>query len=136
MAAEPFRIGAGQRDLADRRRRLALLELQHAAGQAEHAAPERDRAGGDDQHVAPARGERARHRRQAPRAIPRAACRLAVDQQRRADLDDDPAEDFRPQASICGVEQASAARAIVAHGCQLSAWTPGCRSDRPSDPRR
>ena len=53
VAAERLRPGAGQRDLADGGGGLALLQLQRAARQAEHGAAERDRAGGDDQHVAP-----------------------------------------------------------------------------------
>ena len=44
--------GARQRDLADRRGGLAVFELERTCRQLEHGAAERDRAGGDDQHVA------------------------------------------------------------------------------------
>ena len=54
-AAEALRPGAGERDLADGGGGLALLELQGARRQLEDAAAERDRAGGDDEHVAAAR---------------------------------------------------------------------------------
>ena len=43
--------GARQRNLADRRGGLAIFELEGTCGQLEHGAPERNRAGGDDQDI-------------------------------------------------------------------------------------
>jgi hypothetical protein len=78
-------------DLSDRGGGLALLEPELAGGEPELAAPERDRAGRDEHHFLPARtqardvgGERLE-----PRAVD--AARRFLDEQRRADLDDDPA---------------------------------------------
>ena len=83
---------ARQRDLADGGRGLALLELQRARRQAEHGAPERDRAGGDDEHVGAAGmelgdvlGERGEPGVIQPAARP-------VDEERGADLQDDAPE--------------------------------------------
>ena len=52
VSAEYFRPDPRQRDLSDRRRALALLELQRPARQLQAAAPERDRARRHHQHVA------------------------------------------------------------------------------------
>ena len=61
---------ARQRNLADGRRGLALLELQRSGRKPQHRTPKRDRAGGDDEHVGAApvqlgdvlgEGRRARH---------------------------------------------------------------------------
>ncbi len=68
---------------------LTVLQLQRALRQAGDRAPERDRAGGDDQHVGAALMQRrdVGDQRVEPILLQRAA--RAVDQQRRADLDDD-----------------------------------------------
>jgi len=81
-----------QRDLSDGCRSLAFLELQRPPAEAEHATTERDGAGGDNHNLAAAARERGKvvDERVQPGGVDAAA--LAVDQQRRADLDDDPAE--------------------------------------------
>ena len=63
VARQAFRPGAGQRDLADGRGRLAFLELQRAGGQIEHRAAERDGAGGDDEDIDALGLQRRRYRR-------------------------------------------------------------------------
>ncbi len=89
---ERLRPGARQRDLADRGRRLAVLQLERALAQARDMAPERDRPGGHDQHVRAARVQRrdVGDERVEPVLLQGAA--RVVDQQRRADLDDDARE--------------------------------------------
>ena len=79
----------------DRGGALAFLELERPARQFQAAAAERDRAGGHHQHVAALAmqlGDIGRERLQPRRA--HLALGL-VDQQRRADLDDDAAEIFQ-----------------------------------------
>ena len=92
MGLQRVRPGARERDLADRRRGLAVLELQRALGQARDGAAERDGAGGDDEHVGAALVQcgDVGDQRVEPFLLQRAA--RAVDQQRRADLDDDAGE--------------------------------------------
>ena len=92
VRAEHLRPGARERDLADGGGGLAILELQRARRQAEHGAPERDRAGGDHENVgaAPVHGGEVGDQRVEPGALE--AARRLVDEQRRADLDDDAAE--------------------------------------------
>ena len=51
VAVQRLRPGAGERNLADGSGGLAVLELQRRLRQPQQRAPERDRAGGDDQHV-------------------------------------------------------------------------------------
>ena len=53
--AERLRPDPRERDLADRGRRLAFLELQQRRAEVQDGAPQRDGAGGDDQHVDAAR---------------------------------------------------------------------------------
>ena len=92
VLAELLRPGAGQRDLADGGRGLALLQLQRAAC----AARARCGRARSRRTRRPARRRpracRRRYRRPARRASRASARRRAVDQQRRADLDDDAAE--------------------------------------------
>ena len=52
VLAERLGPGARQRDLADRRGGLAVLELERPFRQLEHGAAERDRAGRNDDDVA------------------------------------------------------------------------------------
>ena len=83
---------AREGDLPDRRRRLAVFQLQRAFRQAEHAAAKRDRTGGDDENIGPAAmqiGEIADERGEpvAPHVL-----RVMVDEQRRADFYCDAAE--------------------------------------------
>src|SRR6185369_8625557 len=92
VLAQHLGPGAGERDLADGCRRLAVLELERTLRQLEHRAAERDRPGRNDNDVAfifvetrDVRGERNKP------SFPRPA-RLGVDQERRADLDHDAAE--------------------------------------------
>ncbi len=58
VALQRLRLGAGERDLADRGGGLALLEPSGAGRQVEDAAAEGDGAGGDDEQVAPPGGKR------------------------------------------------------------------------------
>src|SRR5262249_38119155 len=91
MRAEHFRPGAGARDLADRGCGLAVLELE-LGRQSQHAATERDRAGGDHQHVAALAVQLrdvGRERREPGLVEP---SRPGIDQERGADLHDDAAE--------------------------------------------
>ena len=53
MARQGLGPGARQRDLADRRRGLAVFELERAAGELEHGAAECNGARRHDQDVAP-----------------------------------------------------------------------------------
>jgi hypothetical protein len=92
VAPERLGPGARERDLADRRGGLAVFELERSDRKLEPAAAERDRARRDDQEVAclamqvgdifDQRGE--------PRLVERAG--LGIDEQGRADLDDDAVE--------------------------------------------
>ena len=86
------RPGARQRDLADRRRRLAVLELQRAALEAGDAPAERDRSRGDDQHVGAALVQRGEVVDQSLEPVLLERALGGVDQQRRADLDDNSRE--------------------------------------------
>ena len=90
VALQRLGIGAGERDLPDRGGRLALLETQRPGRQIEDAPAEGDGAGGDDEEVAPAGRERGKVGGE--RIEPGALQPLAVDEERRADLDDDAAE--------------------------------------------
>ena len=92
VGPEHLRPDPRQRDLADRGRGLAIFQLQRSARQLEPAAAKRDRARGDDEDVAALAmqpghvvGEGRQPRR--PHLAP-----IGIDQQRRADLDDDAAE--------------------------------------------
>jgi hypothetical protein len=75
-------------DLPDRRRRLAFLQAQRAAGQVQVTPPQRDRAGGDEDHLLAAAAQPAQvfHQRLEPRAVEPPG--FLIDQQRRADLHD------------------------------------------------
>jgi hypothetical protein len=92
VAAERLRPGAGERDLPDRGRGLAVFQLERAFGQPEHRAAERDRARRHHQELAPLRMQLGDvgHQRGEPRLLD--APGLGIDQQGRSDLDDDPAE--------------------------------------------
>ena len=90
MALQRLGIGAGKRDLPDRGGRLALLETERPRGQIEDAPAEGDGARGDDEEVAPAGRER--RKVGGERIEPGALQPLAVDEERRADLDDDAAK--------------------------------------------
>ena len=75
-------------DLAGRRRGLLFFEAQRAAAQAEMAAADRDRAGGNDNDLLPT-GATAREvvdHRIEPGAVDLA---ILTDQKGRADLDDE-----------------------------------------------
>src|SRR5439155_17212025 len=83
--------GAGERDLADRRRRLAVLEPERGL-KLEHAAAERDRARGNHQDVAVLAvqpGDVGRERGE-PGLVE--AARPGVDHQRGTDFHDDAAK--------------------------------------------
>jgi hypothetical protein len=92
VAVEAQRPGARQGDLADRRRSLAVLELQRAPLEAGDPPPQRDRPRGDDQHIRAALMQFREVVDQGlePFMLERALC--GVDEQRRADLDDDSRE--------------------------------------------
>ena len=100
-----------QRDLPDGRGRLALLQPQGARRVAEHGAAERDGARGDHEHVDAAGmklGDVLGERREPGMAQPPAR---PVDEQGRADLDDDAAEILeggvmvRSEAGRCRVHE-------------------------------
>lgn len=92
VGAQRFGPVAGQRDLADGGSGLALLQPQGAGGQAEHGAPERDRAGGDDEDIGAALVQLGEVLGQCSEPGMAQAAAAAVDQQAGADLDDDAAE--------------------------------------------
>ena len=89
-AAEALLIGVGEDDLAHRGRRLLLLQPVRAPLEAERATAQCDRARGDDDHLLAAGGE---HGDVGGKAVEPglAYAPFLVDQQRAADLDDDPA---------------------------------------------
>ena len=86
------RPGARERDLPDRRRGLAILQLERPRRQLEHGTAERDRPGRDHQQVAfvAVQGGDILGERCEPIVMEPSA--LAVDQQRGADLHHDAAE--------------------------------------------
>ena len=90
--AEHFGPDAGQRDLADGGGRLAVFELQQAGREAEHAAPERNRAGRDDKHIGAARMQRRDIVGEGLKPVAAQSALHGVNEQRRADLDRDAAE--------------------------------------------
>ena len=84
--------GPRQRNLPYRRSRLAVLELERAGRQLEHGAAERNRAGRDDQEIAPVamqRGQVSAQRRKPRFAQPTGT---PINKQGRPDLHDNPAE--------------------------------------------
>jgi hypothetical protein len=76
VAAEALLPGMGERDLAHRGRRLALLQLERPNGQLEDAPAERDGARRDDENVGAARPEPAEvvAQRLQPFGLQRAGC--------------------------------------------------------------
>ncbi len=90
MPRQRLLIGVRQADLAGGGGGLLFLEPQRAAAQAQMAAPDRDRPGGDDDHLlaAPSAARDVVDQRVEPGAADLA---VLADQQRRADLQDDPA---------------------------------------------
>ena len=89
--AEDVLVGVRERDLADGGRGLALLQFQRATGQAEDMTADRNGTGRDDDHFlagAMHRGDVVGERIE-PRRLELAG--VEIDQQGRADLDDDPA---------------------------------------------
>jgi hypothetical protein len=77
---------AGQGNLAYRGGGLTVLEFQRRLRQPQQRPPERDRPGGDDQHVGAALVQRGDVVDQRAEPLPLQRPRLAVDQQRRADF--------------------------------------------------
>ena len=92
VAAEHLRPGAGERDLPDRRRGLAVLELERPRRQPEHGTAERDRPGRDHQQVALVARQRGDVLRKRCQPIMMEPSALAVDQERGADLHHNAAE--------------------------------------------
>src|SRR5215470_11468109 len=92
MTTEGLRPGARQLDLPDRRRRLAFLELEKSFGQLQHRSAERDGARGHHEKIASlaVQGSDIRNERSEPGLLHPPG--LGIDQERRADLDDDTAE--------------------------------------------
>ena len=89
VARQRLLIGMGQPDLPGGSRRLLFFEAQTAPGEAEMAAADRDRPGGDEDHLLTARAA-TRHVISKCRK-PRAAELAALgDQQCRTDLDNQP----------------------------------------------
>jgi hypothetical protein len=91
LAGEARLVGMGQIDLADRGGGLLVLKLEIARLEAEQRPAERDRARGHHDHLlaaVPAGGEILRQRFQP--LVPQPP--LVIDQQRRADLDDQAAD--------------------------------------------
>ena len=86
---QDFLVGAGQADLADRRRCLRLFQRQGSIGQAQHPAPQRDRARGHQNDIGAA-GMGGGHILGQTAQPVAAQARHPVDQQRRADLDHQP----------------------------------------------
>ena len=84
-------VGAGERDLPDGGGGLRFLELQRALGEAQHVPAERDGAGRHDDHLLAGLDERGNvvGQRVEPGGFELPA--RPVDQQARADLDDDAA---------------------------------------------
>ena len=89
VASQRLLIGMRKTDLAGRRRGLLFLETQGATAQAEMAAPDRDRAGRDDDDLLPpsAAAREIIDQRVEPGAVDLA---ILADQEGRADLDDQP----------------------------------------------
>jgi hypothetical protein len=88
--AEALFPGAAEGDLTDAGGRLALLEAEGVAIEAEDAPPEGDGAGGDEDDLMPGAAQR---RDVGGEALQPGAPYLAagaIDEQRRSDLDDDP----------------------------------------------
>ena len=73
---EPGLVGAGERDLADGRRSLRLLQLERPGGKPEHVAPQRNGARGDQDHLLASAREARPRLEPARRATPRRAGRL------------------------------------------------------------
>ena len=92
MGAERLSPVAGERDLADGGGGLALLQPEGAGRQAEHGAPQRDRAGGDDEDVGAALVQLGKIFGECGEPGMAQAATVAIDQQAGADLDDDAAE--------------------------------------------
>ena len=89
VAGQRLLIGMGETDLAGRGGGLFFFEAQRAAAQAKMTAPDRDRAGRDDDDLLPP-GAAAREiidQRVEPGAVDLA---ILADQEGRADLDDQP----------------------------------------------
>ncbi len=115
MRRERLLIGAGKADLADRGSSLALVERERARREAKHPAPECYRAGGDEDHIRPAplrRGDIV-----GQRAEPAGAqAAVAVDEERRADLHDQP-----PRGADVGFPDCH-------QGCHAPPWSPAVSS--------
>ena len=94
---------AGEGDLADGSAGLGLLQRQDTVAEVQHLATQRDGAGGDEDHIRPARLRLGYVEGEGGEPVLFQAG-LAVDQQRRADLDDQP---FR------GAD----VRGLKCHGC-------------------
>ncbi len=95
MRGEDGLIGLGEADLADRGGGLALLKRELAFGEAQRPAAERDRAGGDEDHVLGPAAEVGDVGGEAFEPAEAEPVGLGVDQERRADLDDDAAGGLR-----------------------------------------
>src|SRR5262249_35208690 len=92
MAAERLRPGARERDLADRGGGLAVLELERAFRQLEHAAAQGNGTRRHNEDVALARMQRRDVGRERGEPCLFDAAALGVNKQRRPDLDDNTAE--------------------------------------------
>ncbi len=90
--AKRVRPGAGERDLADRGGGLAVLELQRALGQAGNVRPSAIAPEDTTSTLAPRPCRAAMSSTSASSHACFDGAGGAVDQQRRADLDDDPVE--------------------------------------------
>ncbi len=88
MARQRLLIGVGQADLAGRGRGLLLLEAQRSGGEAEMTPPDRDGAGRNQDHIGAALAQRRDVVGQRIQPFAPDAAALLVDQQGRADLDD------------------------------------------------
>jgi hypothetical protein len=94
VSPEHLRPNSRQRDLSYRGSSLAFFEFQRSARQFQKAAAERNRARRDDQEFASLAVQFCEICRQRREPCSAHFAGVGIDQQRRADLDDDAAEFF------------------------------------------
>ena len=101
MAAKTFLIGVSELNLTDRGGRLTLLQSCATNVHSELARAQGDRTGGDDDDLLPTRMHRCHifTQRLEPQTMKRAAA--LIDEQRGADLNNDPPRLGEPRRAQC-----------------------------------